>query len=244
MAEQAQASPNPDSASPAPDIRSFYGFDVDVNPGDYTAQLQQALGQTGGLPDGRNTSGITIRPAPHLANGISLPETSRSAEETLGELQREDDTRGQLIQSSFQDGVATPFATTANGFVDAATQAYNQHRHLRIRPEDVWLSILTQLSSYINAHAEELRGSFVAHEGKKKLEIQYNRGNRFTISWADFSYKIGTMIQDNVVDPELREWSKYPAIFTKRPLADLQSMKAYIIRTTPSLSFICAFSCV
>ena len=210
MAEQANASPNPDTASPTPDIRSFYSFDIDANPGDYTERLQQALGGSDRLPEGRNTSGVTIRPAPHLANGISLPEKSRSAEEILEELQREDDTGGQLIQSSFQDGVATPFATTANGFVDAAIQAYNEHRHLRIRPEDVWLSILTQLSSYINAHAEELRGSFVAHEGKKKLEIQYDYGNRFTISWADFSYKIGIMIQDNVVDPELREWSKYP----------------------------------
>jgi hypothetical protein len=148
------------------------------------------------------------------------------------ELQREDDTRGQLIQSSFQDGVDTPFWPSANGFVDAATQAYNQHRHLKIWPEDVWLSILIQFSSYINAHSEELRGSFVAHEGKKKLEIQYEHGNRFTISWADFSYKIGTMIQDNVVDPELRERSKAP------------SGQICVVARCPKLLFPIACSCV
>ena len=207
MAKQTNGSLNPGSVPPAPDVRDHVDFDVEKNPSDYTAQLQQALG---GTSSGRNTSSVTIRPAPHLANGISLRGNSQNAESILQKLQPEDHARGQLIQSSFQEGVETPFRPSANGFVDAATQAYNEHRHLKIRPEDVWLSILTQLSSYINAHAEELRGSFVAHEGKKKLEIQYDYGNRFTISWADFSFKIGTMIQDNVVDPELREWSKSP----------------------------------
>jgi hypothetical protein len=83
--------------------------------------------------------------------------------------------------------------------------AYNQHYHLKIRPEDIWLAVLTQLSSYINAHAEELRGSFVAFEGKKELKIEYG-GTRFDCDWAAFASSITHLLHENVVDPELREW--------------------------------------
>jgi hypothetical protein len=204
MSKQEKQRPEFSSASPLPDIRNNLDFDINNNASEYVAQLQQALGSS---QPARNISGVTIKPAPHLANSFSLrSHEPKTADAILDALQPRDDTRAQMIQSSFQDGAATTFAPLSNGFVHTAIQAYNQHRHLKIRPEDIWLAILTQLSNYINAHAEELRGSFVSHNGKKKLEIVYNHGTRFTVPWADFAYKIGTMIQDNVVDPELREW--------------------------------------
>lgn len=194
----------PNSTKPAPDYRGHWEFDINENPSEYAAQFQQPLGET----QTSNISGVTIYPAPHLANAHTLHSSkSRTAENILDQILTEPDTRAGLIQSSFQDGADATFNPSANGLMYAAIDAYSQHHHLKIRPEDVWLAILTQLSAYINAHAEELRGSFVAHEGKKELRIFYDSGNRFTVSWADFSYKIGTMIQDHVVDPELREWS-------------------------------------
>lgn len=192
-----------ETTSPPADMRHHLDFDSSVNPVDGVTQLMQSLG----INETNNASGVTIKPAPHQANAVKLSKKpKRSAEDVLNEVQQ-DDTRGQLIQSSFKNGADTSFVSTSNGFVNSTIQAYNQHRHLKIRPEDIWLSILTQLSSYINAHAEELRGSFVAHEGKKELVIEYTDGStRFTLDWSDFAYKIGVMIQDNVVDPELREW--------------------------------------
>ncbi|KAK3618573.1 hypothetical protein LTR56_024565 [Elasticomyces elasticus] len=96
------------------------------------------------------------------------------------------------------------FLPTSNGFVNAGITAYSRHHHLVIRPEDIWNAVLTQLSFYINAHAEELRGQFVAHEGKKRLEVKYDSGDRYTVDFADFAEKIGYLIEENVVDPELR----------------------------------------
>ena len=187
------------SATPEPDKRFHKDFDLNVNPSEYAAQFQQPISAFQGT---RNSSGVTIYPAPHLARGYTLhSKDPHNAATILRDLHSEEDTLGQLIQSSFQDGADATFRPATNGFVYAAIQAYSEHRHLAIRPEDVWLAILTQLSSYINAHSEELRGSFVAHEGKKELVIVYESGNRFTVSWADFAYKIGTMIQDHVVDP-------------------------------------------
>ena len=58
-----------------------------------------------------------------------------------------------------------------NGLVGAVIKAYSYHHALVLRPEDFWMAILAQLSFYVNANAEELRSKFVAHEGKKELEI-------------------------------------------------------------------------
>ena len=204
MAEQGTKS-SMSAATPDPDVRRHTDFDLNANPSEYAAQFQQPFV---GFQGTQNSSGVTIYPAPHLARGYTLPsKDTRTAESILHSLHSEADSLGQLIQSSFQAGTDATFHAAANGFVFAAINAYSDHHHLTIRPEDVWLAILTQLSAYINAHAEELRGSFVAHEGKKELKIVYENDTRFTVEWADFAYKIGTMIQDHVVDPELREWS-------------------------------------
>ena len=51
-----------------------------------------------------------------------------------------------------------------------------------------------------------MRGKFVAHEGKKELEVVFDNGNRFSIDWGHFAQKICDLIEANVVDAELREW--------------------------------------
>jgi len=66
----------------------------------------------------------------------------------------------------------------------------------------VWFTILVQLSSYINAHAEEMRSMLVAHNGKKKLVIEYN--DLYSVDWAKFAYDITKMIEKEIVDPSLR----------------------------------------
>ena len=61
-----------------------------------------------------------------------------------------------------------------------ALEAYYTHHHLILRPDDVWFAILTQISFYINAHAEDLCSIFVAHDGKKELSV-IRVGNRHTV---------------------------------------------------------------
>ncbi|KAG6371849.1 hypothetical protein JVT61DRAFT_8846 [Boletus reticuloceps] len=47
-----------------------------------------------------------------------------------------------------------------NGFVHIVIEAYNRHRTLIIRPDDVWLAILTQFCFFINGNAEwHMKGS-------------------------------------------------------------------------------------
>lgn len=155
--------------------------------------------------------GVTIQIAPHGANNISTPRSVKQPVDILailrGEAPYETPTRGRLLQSSFDNGKIPPvLLARSNGFYDAVTEAYNQHHHLVIRPEDIWIAILTQFSFYVNAHAEELRGSFVSHKGKKELEIVYGGGNRFTVDYADFATRMTKLLDQNVVDPDLRTW--------------------------------------
>lgn len=111
-----------------------------------------------------------------------------------------------MIASSFKDNDTNSFVLpTDNGFVRAAFQAYNNHHHLVIRPEDVWFSILTQFSMYVNANAEKLRDKFVAHQGQEELAIWVIE-TPDKIDYGAFFYKMGKLIEANVVDPELRNW--------------------------------------
>jgi len=92
-----------------------------------------------------------------------------------------------------------------NGFVHTVTEAYNSHRALIIRPDDVWLAILVQFNFFVNGNAELLRKNFVSHEGKEKLTIT-SVGNRHSVDFAALSRQMTLLMESKIVDPHLREW--------------------------------------
>lgn len=93
-----------------------------------------------------------------------------------------------------------------NGLVRAAIAAYSQHHNLIIRPDDVWTAILTQFSTYVNKHAEELRGQFVAHKGQKHLVLYYNADSRHDFDFGIFAKDMGRLLEEEIRDPSLRDW--------------------------------------
>lgn len=113
----------------------------------------------------------------------------------------------QIIQSSFSESQLQDahISSSRNGLVYAAYHAYSSHHHLIIRPEDVWFAILSQLNFYINAHAEELREYFVAHEGQRELWV-YAEGNIQTVNMGRLAEQMTKEIQNNVKDPDLQAW--------------------------------------
>ena len=56
----------------------------------------------------------------------------------------------ELLQSSFSSDSAELGSNNVipnhNGFVNALAAAYNQHHDLVIRPDDVWIAILSQFN--------------------------------------------------------------------------------------------------
>ncbi|KAK7955333.1 CFEM domain family protein [Apiospora saccharicola] len=115
----------------------------------------------------------------------------------------------RIIQDSFRRRDLlreSHISASRNGFVWAAYHAYCTHHHLVLRPEDIWFAILTQLSFYINAHAEDLRSLFVAHEGQKKLVVRDYNHVGSTTDYGRMAQEMTHRIQEHVVDPGLRDW--------------------------------------
>ena len=134
----------------------------------------------------------TVTTASDLFSGTSRKEFNRSK---------------RIIQSSLlnQYLASNVVSPSKNGLVYTLHHAWSGHHHLTLRPEDIWFAILSQLSFYVNAHGEELRAFFVAHEGQEELEtIDY--GTIDTVDFGPIAEKMTHLIQKNVLDPELREW--------------------------------------
>jgi len=115
----------------------------------------------------------------------------------------------ELLQTSVPRGSGSSFFDDVmpqkNGFVRTVIEAYNQHRALIIRPDDVWLAILVQFNFFVNGNAELLREHFVSHAGKEKLVVEAI-GNRNTVDFATMSRQMTKLMETKVVDPDLRNW--------------------------------------
>jgi hypothetical protein len=160
---------------------------------------------------------VTTRPAQHGANLLRREEIIEGTspiqllEQSCNQAYARCDL---LVQSTFSDlEEATDssdsssnhlYGASANGFVFGAIKAYNEHLHLKLRPDDIWLAILTQLKIYINEHAEELRGRFFpSHkDGQINLEVDI----RDLRDFGEFALEIARLTEKVLVDPGIREW--------------------------------------
>lgn len=149
---------------------------------------------------------VTIQVASHEANLVAAAvDRVEYPKQVLTSLGKRD--QGEILQSSLDnDSIPPTLLARSNGFVDSVAEAYSMHHHLVIRPEDVWLSIISQFSLYVNENSEDLRGHFVAHEGQKDLIIEYDTGSRYSVDFADFALQIKRMISQYVVDEGLCAW--------------------------------------
>ncbi|KAF2966107.1 hypothetical protein GQX73_g7479 [Xylaria multiplex] len=149
---------------------------------------------------------VTVQSAAHPARAWGKTNPASSPEQLLQASCPVEYRRcNQIIQSSFDQISGANIFPSSNGFVRAAYAAYSNHHHLTIRPDDVWFAILTQLSFHINAHAEELRSFFVAHQGQKEVEVV----DAGTIDFADFGKLAIWMtheMEKHIIDPDLRRW--------------------------------------
>ncbi|KAG5660396.1 hypothetical protein KAF25_003002 [Fusarium avenaceum] len=138
---------------------------------------------------------------PNLKGASAAAILAGSSPHEYGRCQR-------ILQSSFStEGKLEEhhLSASTNGLVWAAYHAYSTHHHLTIRPEDIWFAIISQISFYINANAEELRDYFVSHEGQKELIVEL-LGNLGSQTYDVFAKLMADEISKNVKDPELRDW--------------------------------------
>lgn len=107
-----------------------------------------------------------------------------------------------LLETNFS---ATVEASQSNGFVHTAIRCYNEHHNLVIRPDDIWLAIMTQFSYYINRSVEEYRNKFVHFNNRQKLSVTID-GSLRSASYDHFVTKILEKIDENLIDLTVKDW--------------------------------------
>jgi hypothetical protein len=96
--------------------------------------------------------------SPYVLERIPDPNPSPARKVLHSVCHEISDRADEILQSSFQsEDDIKHFRPNRNGFVNAVVDAYNRDHALTIRPDDVWLSILTQFSYYVNGNAEQMR---------------------------------------------------------------------------------------
>ncbi|KAK4213704.1 hypothetical protein QBC37DRAFT_315886 [Rhypophila decipiens] len=88
---------------------------------------------------------------------------------------------------------------SGDSFIRGAMQAWAEHLHLVIRPDEVWFTILVQMNFYMISHAEEIRSLFVDHQGQQEIRVE-----EFT--WYRVLIKFKDEIQKRVKTPWLLDW--------------------------------------
>jgi hypothetical protein len=155
---------------------------------------------------------VTFQPAKHQANIIPPPRQWTEEPPATRILRcacyNQFKKCSEIFQSSLDQKVSDDSQNIipyCNGFVHTVIQCYNIHHALVIRPDDVWLAILSQFNCFVNGNAEQLRKQFVSHEGKKELVIKA-AGNRYTVDFGSMARQMTNLIDENIVDPALRKW--------------------------------------
>ena len=114
--------------------------------------------------------------------------------------------KGRILLTSVPENPISP--SFGNGFVGTAFEAYSHHRHLVLRPDDVWIAIMVPFAQYVDANAEKMRSQFVSHEGKIQLTA-FGSGSITSCDWSSLLKqlcdKVGTYTKDEIkawVEPD------------------------------------------
>jgi len=100
-----------------------------------------------------------------------------------------------------------------HGFIDACTMAFARHYPLTLSPDMIWLIIAQGVTRHIRASSEELRRTFVAHDGKVEIIVirdEFIRGfagNDWEGVFSEFSTVIRGHIGDQLHSNIVREFS-------------------------------------
>ncbi|KAM0345584.1 hypothetical protein ACHAPU_006237 [Fusarium lateritium] len=153
---------------------------------------------------GLATASITVQvsnvePLPLRNEGIATSAEDLFRRSCPEEMASENPYIPHLLASSFDNEAFGNVFPSSDGFVRGAIEAWAQHQHLVLRPDEVWFEILAQLNVYMSRHAESLRGLFVEHVEKKKIVVE-------GFAWEDVIGAFGGEIQKSVKTEWMLDW--------------------------------------
>jgi hypothetical protein len=118
-----------------------------------------------------------------------------------------------------------------HGLLSAMYQAYINHTPLRLRPDDLWISIIYAFGMFVTNHAEDVRDIFVNHAGKEEINVVVEPG---TLDWENMIQGIVDQLK-NRVKVDVVDWMKPDFTTTTQTdkivsnIAMMQSMKEYFL---------------
>ena len=150
---------------------------------------------------------ITLTTAKHPPRAWKFQRVAEAEELFKQSCPKEHIDSKRLIGKSFTEDLfdTSHVSASENGFVWAVFHAYSHHHNLLLLPEDVWFTILSQLSFFIIAHSEELRHLFVSHKGTVHLEVSTNE-TLDTVDFGGMALAMLELMQKRIVNPDLRNW--------------------------------------
>jgi hypothetical protein len=90
-------------------------------------------------------------------------------------------------------------------FLSTVIHAYSYHNNLIISPDNIWISILIQLSYYINGNSEQLRDKFVNFKDKQQLVV-IEAGNLKTANYKTLAKRFCDEMDKYLVNPKIKDW--------------------------------------
>lgn len=108
----------------------------------------------------------------------------------------QDKLEGKTLYASDAETVGGPCP-----LFNAISYAFNSHCPLVLTPDSVWLTILVGLTHHIDTDPEGLRHHFVAHEGKKELEVEIDSPSIPNVPksvWEAGIRKFSELLQENL----------------------------------------------
>lgn len=102
--------------------------------------------------------------------------------------------------SKFQEGNIESYG---NSLISTIIIAYNYHKHLVLRPDDVWTNIIINLGIFIQNNSEKMKNIFVDFKGKKSLfacGLEINGTDKFEVLINNMANEINKNVKDDFVD--------------------------------------------
>ena len=99
------------------------------------------------------------------------------------------------------------YMDTTNGLLVAAVLAFKGHHPLELTPDAIFSTIMAGVSAHVNADPERFRNSFVAHAGKKELQVRDDSlvMGSWENRWDQPVAKLGELIMDNLSNESARQ---------------------------------------
>ncbi|KAK1853561.1 hypothetical protein CCHR01_03770 [Colletotrichum chrysophilum] len=147
-----------------------------------------------------------IRPHPEVVGKCTY--TTSSNRDFFKRISAEDQSQ-ESVKTSVSDADDGTIVACENGFVYSVLRAWQQHLHLELRPDDVWLAVFVQFSFFIYGpgRAEALRHHFVAHEGQRTLVVEVGPGQTVnSFDMVAITEHSVFLLRRYLVDPNLADW--------------------------------------